>query len=362
MLPIRRRPFLPDRMARGGTWIFIRASTAAGLAALILLTPVDRTAKSRLTVRLLARQRNWEGVLDEIRRHPDIDAVSAFHMHRAMYHTGRMGDIMFLYPQKLGADGLIPLKERMLFHAIEAANFWFEMAHFNEAEHWAHEALTQEGGTPWILRMLAQVNAVQGKRAMLKSVTTKLDQTLLHKRWADPFKTRLADPLPLEQQPDIQKARSQWIDSDFLIHLNLPEMDLVSLFRRNPDNHMAYEYLMAYYLLVRQIGWFVEEIEAMRHFPYSRLPAHWEEALLVYMAETGRTDPVFAGFRISRQSFQRFQDYQRILAEYGGSRASAHSELRRKYGGTYWYYLMYSESNIRAEAASGMDGATGATP
>jgi len=341
--------------------VLVRALAVIGLAILILTTTLNETAKSRLTIRQYARQRNWDGVLEEIRQHPNVDAISSFHMHRAMYHTGRLGDDMFRYPQNFGIDGLIPLKEDVLFYATEAANFWFEMAHFNEAEHWAHEALTQQGANPWILRRLAEINAIKGNRSMLQSWTTLLDQTLLQRKWADPFKAQLADPTPLKDQPAIKQARAQWIDSDFLIHLNLPEMDFVSLYRRNPENHMAYEYLMAYYLLARQVGWFVNEIEAMRNFPYSRLPMHWEEALLIYMVETKSTDPVFAGFPISVESIQRFNDYQQILTKYGGNRKSAHEELRRKYGGTYWYYLMYSKSNIRMDTGEGVDAFTGAT-
>jgi hypothetical protein len=347
----------------GEKWpsVIVRALAVTGLVILILTTTVDEMTRSRLSIRLHARQKNWDGVLEEIRKRPDVDAISSFHMHRALYHTGRLGDDMFRYPQNFGIDGLIPLKEDLLFHAVEAAEFWFEMAHFNEAEHWAHEAITQQGATPWILLRLAEINAIKANRPMLNSCTKLLDQTLLQRKWADPYEAQLGDPASLEDQPAVRRARVRWIKSDFLIHLNLPEMDFVSLYKRNPKNHMAYEYLMAYYLLARQIGWFVDEIEEMRNFPYSRLPIHWEEALLVYMMETKNTDPIFAGFPISPESIQRFNEYQQILARYGGNRQSAHTELRRKYGGTYWYYLMYSESNIRTDADDSVDGSTGAT-
>ena len=348
---------------RWNTWyaVILRILVPMGLAILILLTVGDETTRSGLSIRLHARNRNWEGVLSEIRRHPDIDKISSFHMHRALYHTGQLGDAMFRYPQELGIDGLILLKEDALFHAIEVSNFWFDMAHYNEAEHWAHEAITQQGATPWILRRLAEINAVKANRPMLQSMTVMLDNTLFHRKWAETFQAKLDSSVPLENQVDGKRARDEWIGTDFLVHLNLPEMDLVSLIRRNPKNRMAYEYLMAYYLLARQLGWFVDEIEHMKNFPYSRLPLHWEEALLVFMAQTGRTDPVFGGFLISTESARRFMDYQRILARYGGNKQSAHGELRRKYGGTYWYYLMYTESNMRFDSGEGVDASTGAT-
>lgn len=328
------------------------------LAVLMIITTVDEKARSRLKIRLYAQQKRWEAVLDEIRRNPEIDDISAFHMHRALYHTGQLGDVMFRYPQNQGVDGLIPMKEAMLFHAVEAADFWFEIKHFNESEHWAHEAITQQGATPWIIARLAEINRFKGNRAMLQSMVNLLDQTLLQREWADRYRAALTDDA---LQSASKQAREQWIKTDFLIHLNLPEMDLVSLLRRNPKNHMAFEYLMSCYLLIRQLPWFVDEIEHIRDFPYNRLPLHWEEALLVYMVQTGRTDPVFAGFRISSETIQRFNDYQQIFSKYGGNRESAREELRRKYGGTYWYYLMYSESNMRVDTGEEVDASTGAT-
>lgn len=322
---------------------------------------VDTQQKSRLTIKHHARVTNWEGLLTEIRKNPEIDPVSSFQMVRALYHTGRLGDAMFLYPQEYGINGMILLKEAALPVAIEASDLWYDLAHFNEAEHWAHEAITQEGQKPWILRRLAEINLIKDNRPMALKAIELLSRTR-YSDFAEKYRADLNQLDDLPQNHWILAARAMWIDSDFLIHLNLPEMDVLSILKRNPKNHMAFEYLMSYFLLARQLGWFVDEFERLQNFPYSRIPRHWEEALILFMARTGRTDPVFAGFQISRDTYDRFQAYQAILDKYGGNRESAHNELRRKFGGTYWYFLMYTQSNMRIDSGKDFDAATGATP
>ncbi|HDQ44799.1 MAG TPA: hypothetical protein ENN17_04755 [bacterium] len=357
-----------DPVLRNRIFSLSRSGPASLLPSLILLgllfpgmgRAVDPAVRSGLVIRDLARRARWEDLLAEVRKHPDIDRVSAFHMHRALYHAGRLGDEMFRYPQHRGIDGFILLKEAALPVAIEASDLWFDLAHYNEAEHWAHEALTQAGETPRILSRIAEVNLIKGNRPMAEAAVGLLERAR-PAGGAVPYRdalNRMADPPP---EHWIRQARDMCIDSDFLVHLNLPEMDLVSLVRRNPRNHMAYEYLMSYYLLVRQLDWFVRDIEGVRRFAYRRLPAHWEEALLVYGMQTGKTEWVRSGHPIRKETFERFRAYEEILNRHGGDRAAAHDALRRKFGGTYWYYLMYQETPMRQDTAQPIDGATGAT-
>ena len=106
---------------------------------------------------------------------------------------------------------------------------------------------------------------------------------------------------------------------------------LKSLIQNNPDNRIACEYLLAYTLLKRDLMNFMESFPLMKKWHNSRIPVHYQEALMQIWYFNGRQDnslPVYISVEIVDQ-FKRFmQIYQQ----------NPKDERLKDFFGTYWYY------------------------
>jgi hypothetical protein len=106
---------------------------------------------------------------------------------------------------------------------------------------------------------------------------------------------------------------------------------------------MAFEYLMAWHLLNKRLGKFVQKIELMPDFDYTELPTHYEEAALIYSFKTRQ--PVFLGdYPPNPQVRRKIEDFSRILIAYGGNKQAALEDLSKNFRNTYFFYNIYAPS------------------
>jgi hypothetical protein len=355
-----------SRFLKFGPFPSAVSRTAVSVIPLILLLAISRFSpasdtRSRLLIASLSHHGEWNALLAEALKNPGYDKPAAFHVNRALERLGVMGEEMFRYSAKWGLDGLIPLKEQALSMAMDYSDFWFDLGDVNEAEHWAHEAWTQKGETPAVLERLAQVNLIKNNRAMAESAVALMGKSPFMKKTADHYRLLLDRPEWMTGDPEIAKAVSLRPKKDFIVRLHLPEAEVVALMRQNPGNRPAFEYFMAYTMLSRELYLFVQKFGRINGFDYSRIPSHWEEALIMFMIGKGQKEPVFAGRAIRPETILRFNDFQRILKSFNNDRISARDALAEKYGGTYWFFLLYTAPNARTDSEAGGDAVTGAT-
>ena len=109
---------------------------------------------------------------------------------------------------------------------------------------------------------------------------------------------------------------------------------------------MAIEYLMARYLLTRQLDKFIENLDHLDDLDYSEIPRHYEEAILVYTSLSKKLVNL-RGRRISPQSHQRFKGFLETFNRYGGNNQAAFSELAKNYGDSYFFYYTYGVSGMK---------------
>jgi len=104
---------------------------------------------------------------------------------------------------------------------------------------------------------------------------------------------------------------------------------------------MAFEYLMARYLLNKHLGKFVQNLERLQDFGYKELPTHYEEAALIYVY--GMRKPFnLSGYPPSPQKRQQIEDFSRLLSSYGRNKKAASKELSKKFRNTYFYYYKFT--------------------
>ncbi len=316
-------------------------------ALLLLITGVlifvsfDRNTNILLRMDWLAQRGRWADILTIARHTPSEDIRKTYFTNRALYHTGQLTNRMFSFPQKWGTDGLSLPEEFSYKQPMLKSDLFLELGYVNEAQHMAHEGLSQKGERPRILQRLTVTNLLKGEKNAALMYLSKLDKTLFYKNWSKQVKQYVDNDSLLQKNPILGHIRSLMVDSDFIAVPKRLDMDLQNLLS-NKKNKMAYEYLMAYFLLEGRLDSFIENIKRIRDFNYLSLPTHYEEAVLIYMVITGERKIDLPGYRLSYATVNRYKELKEILNSYKGDKDAARKDLQKSHGDTFWFYLMYN--------------------
>ena len=89
---------------------------------------------------------------------------------------------------------------------------------------------------------------------------------------------------------------------------------------------------------------FLKHFADGRFFNYPRVPRHMQEALLVIASMSTNVDQNQLNAIVEPITFRRFAAYQQILQNYQGNISNAKQEVQKRFGDTYWFYLMFERS------------------
>jgi len=285
----------------------------------------------------------WERLLRSARRHPGNPRV-ANAINRALYHTGRLGYDMFSYPQF--PEGFLLAAEQFTVTHADRFDMRIELGLVSMAENDLAECIGMFGWRPAILKGLAWANMVKGNIGSARIYLGALGKTLFDAGWANEYLDRLeADP-NLSTDGEIQRLRARAVEKDHSSVFSDNEQALLALLEKDKTNRMAFEYLMGWYLLTRQLDKFVDNIKRLNDFGYSEVPRLYEEALFVYAYETGKSVALDGSWGRPK-SGQRIEEFGRIFKSYGRNKEAAFAELAKSYGDSYFFYSVYGFSGVK---------------
>jgi hypothetical protein len=297
--------------------------------------------RTRFKVDYYAYHKMWPELLTSAQRDPDNPFI-AHAVNRALYHVDRLGYDMFSWPQHSDYLFLSDKKYKWMYWQI--FDVFLDIGVVNMAENALTECLEGLGSRPMILQRLALINMVKGNLGSAKIYLGALSRTLFHTELANNYLERLeADP-DLSEDKHIQHLRSLCLDEDCPMYSLFKEKTLLWLLERNSQNRMAFEYLMAWYMLNKHLSKLVENLERLQDFGYPELPTHYEEAALIHVYRRGKP-PSLSRYLPSVRKRRQIEDFTRILGGYGGDKKAASKELSKKFRNTYFFYYMYAPSD-----------------
>jgi len=301
----------------------------------------QKDEKYKILVDYYAYNKQWDKLLEVVTHEPSKDRLITFHTNRALYHKGRLCESMFDYPQVWGVDGLFLSRYMVPGELLPTAELYIDLGHVNDAIHWGNEAFVQNEDSPQIIEQLIIANIILGNYKPAQLYINSLRKYLFFRRKACNYDRYIRNG----DLPDIdilvKEKRSILPVNDFAVNREQPDHDMIRLLEDNHRNKMAFEYLMAYYLLNNDLGSFIKHINYADNFNYVSVPKSYEEALTLYAFEMQKRGKVMENLRLSKKTLGNFADYLGILKKYEGDRAKAKRELEKKYGNTYWFYIHY---------------------
>jgi hypothetical protein len=347
--PGRTRMFLQHYRQSKHRWPIETLALLIVTAGALLLT-YDRFVKIHLRINYFARNKMWHKLLREARRLPakDYSVFVCHDVNRSLYHTGRLAADMFSYPQH--PSGLLSATKR-----YPELDILYELGHINRAEDTAYGGLALADYYPTALQKLALINILKGQTDAARTFLYALSKDFLYKDWAKRYLDRLeADPL-LAADEHIQYMRSVMPVADNLRKAVTATDDLyLILLEKNKLNRMAFEYLMAWYLLNGRLEDFIQNLNRLDDFGYTNIPRHYAEAILLHTGITGRIVDLH-GRKINVQTVSRFADFMQRTQSYKNHLQNAfkgapndstdfdglsNSYNLRDFQDTYYYYYL----------------------
>jgi hypothetical protein len=219
----------------------------------------------------------------------------------------------------------------------------------NLAESALTESLIRLGERPIILKRLAMINMVKADSGAARVYLGALSKTLFHADWANNYLARLQSDPNLSMDDQIQHLRDIMMETDYGFTNYVPEKILLALLQKNRYNRMAFEYLMAWYLLTKQLDKFVQNLDRLDDFDYPEIPRHYEEAILIYEVLTGAKVDL-KGRQISQRTYQRARGFSDIRVRFPGDNKEAKIQAMLAtapyFGETYFFYYNFGHLTI----------------
>jgi len=289
--------------------------------------------------------KQWKKVLDIGRRYQNNDHI-VHALNRALYHLGLLPSDMFSYKQSM--------RSFMLSASEEGHSPWnkigtyYDLGAVNKCECVLADSLEKYGERPELIKKLAIVRIAKNDIPSARIYLEALNKTLFYSGWASNYLKQLdADP-NMSGDEEIQRLRSLMLHEDKGELEFLVEGMFIDLLERNPKNRMAFEYLMAFYMLMGDNEGFIQNIDRLDDFNYPQIPRHYQEAILSYIYLTKNMSDL-QGRRININSLNRFKEFMRVVELYGNNRQAAFYELVKNYSDTYYFYYMYRVSGLQNE-------------
>lgn len=336
--------------------LILRKMVPYGLILFIFCVVLNDKAKSSLKICSYAEKQNWQKVLECAKRHPESrhDLFSSYDINRALYYTGRLGDDMFSYYQhpfalllSMPDSGSTTDASEILHRKARKADILMELGYLGHAKRCASEALELANGCPYLVKKLALIYLAEEQNETAKIYLGALSKDLIYGRFARQLLLRLEkDPRLTDYEP-VQSLCRVAIQTDHVGDYDLGDF-FAQLLQQNPHNKMAFEYMMAMYLLTGQVDKIALNISRMDEFEYKKTPRHYEEAMLIYAAWRKKQFGEKINFQdlpASPETIQRYQKYNataQLLYSQRMTSEMIRQCLAKDFGDTYMFYLNFN--------------------
>ncbi len=327
----------------------VLSAVLIALMALALYLGHDDLHKPYVLSNYYCRRQQWDKIL-ELRRHLPRDRYNVFVCHdtlRALYHTGRLPYDMFRYPLVPEAILLTHEKRQSDLTQWKLSEIFLEFGHVNVAQKLASEVVTTKSHLGVALEELGWINIIKGHPATARVYLNALKKDPIYRRRAESLLHGLDSGFAPDQAARIDRIRSCMRDETAgIAGSESLDVTLATLLAHNPRNKMAFEYLMACYMLNGRVDKIVENVERLHDLGYREIPTLYQEAILIHHGSTGQQVDL-ARFNISRETLQRYETFVRMIsAMQTQDRQDVLNSLIRDFGTSYFFYYFFGRVGL----------------
>ncbi len=199
----------------------------------------------------MACHQQWNRILETVNAEKPNNQIGVTVQNLALAMHGVLLDRMFDFNQN-SIHGLLPDVKEDATSPMPTAEAFYQLGMINVAQRTvfeAQEAILDFQKSGRCYKRLAQTNLINGQYEVARKYLIALQKTLFYRDWANETLPLLGDEKAIASHPEYGRLRQWTYNEDFFFSDHVtPEM-LESLYYRNTDNRLAYQYLLAYCML-----------------------------------------------------------------------------------------------------------------
>lgn len=283
---------------------------------------------------------NWERVYTLANEDKLSHATASYYANITLAQRGELGDRLMEFYQPGAAGLFLPVNPNTSWFTIFfSSDVHYYLGDMTMAQHSAMlgTIFSPRHRSSRMVKRLAEVNIVLGDTTATEKYLRLLDATLYHKKWADRMRTIFY----AEQSEDntwLAKKREQLATGDRLRRAADSPAALEVLVESNPENRRALDYLLAYYLLTKDIPSFKAAYDRYAKGKEAYIPRAYSEALLIYLVATNASEKEFKAYPFNPEVVNAFTEYTALYEEVNGRL----EPIRERFDGTYWVYFHFA--------------------
>jgi hypothetical protein len=304
-------------------------------------------AEEIMTYDYLVRNNRWNSVIEFAEKKPPRNNLSLAMLNLSLAKTNKMGDRMFNFQQN-GIEGLFLPFAKEYVAPMMGSEILFQLGLVNASQEYSFESMETTPNlskTVRSVKRLAETNLINGNYEVAGKCLRKLEKTVFYRKWAKDTEKYLYHEEMINNHLVWGEKRKWMIRKDFFFKVQNMESTLNMLLRQNPENKMAFQYLMAFYLINKDLRNFMNTLPLMEKMNYSKIPVSYQEAIMYILGLSSKNPMQNIPFKISDDTKARMKAYADIYT----TRPNAQELLKKRFSGTYWYYLHYQEIDINYE-------------
>lgn len=306
------------------------------LAIVSVYFTLDKKDRDNTRVSFYAANGDWDQVIKSAESLKEYDIFVNYEYNRALANKDQLTDHFFDYTQLAGPSALFMDEAVTSDVPFLCSDQYYDLGFMHESQHWAYEAQTIFPNSPRLMKRLVQIYLVAGKYKLAEKFLRRLDDNMLYHDWVAQHQKYIDDTTLVTKDPVFSFKRTCEPVDEFTASDH--QLKLEKLLEANPQNKMAFDYLLCSTLLDGNLARFKSMMDENSLFRKNPLPRSWDEALVLYHYMS-RTPQAPADLQYTKPRLDQFMSFIKAIKPYGQDWQAARQALKRDYGTTYWYYL-----------------------
>ena len=294
-------------------------------------------------------RKQWDKIIELSRNLPKGRSNVYFNhdIMRALYHSGRLPYDMFEFPQIPHGLFLTHEEKASYLTELKLCDIFIELGHVNMAEKLASEFLAAKNHSGAVVEKLAWINIIKGQNHTARIYLNALRKDLIYRGAAEALIRALDDRFPPDLAAHIDGIRScMYQEGHPGTADDAPEQMLTGLLAHNRRSRMAFEYLMAYYLLTGRVDEITANMERLNELGYDTIPTLYEEAMLIYFGTKGQKIDLNK-FNMRRQTIDRYIKFVQLRNSMRpNNRQAVLNRLISEFGCSYFFYSSFGRVGL----------------
>lgn len=300
----------------------------------------------------LVRTEQWDKIIEKAEKKPATTPLSVSCVNLALSQKGMLADRLFEFYQN-GGEGLFPTFTRDMISPVSTAEIFFRLGMVNDAERYmfeAQEAIPNYRKSARLTRRIIECDIINGNYKVAAKLLRRLQKTLFYSNWANQTMALLGNEKAINRHPIYGKLRKyREKKQDFLFSDREMDQMLGLLFLNDNHDKMAYEYLMCYELLQRDMEKFMQYYPLGRFVGYDHIPRTFQEILIGNWMKT-HSDPRTIPYSVDAQNVNNTLNFIQLYMQNPKDPQLG----QQPYVSNAWHYVMVQGADEAAGKKEGM--------